>query len=100
MTPNEAKAQSVLIFIVSLLGEHCNFDRLRESNPSSSSVRILSPRQIANIHIGLAPVLNSVTQGSIMEHIYASLLKLYDKYTDATLRGRILQCLGAFYAMI
>ncbi|KAF7422876.1 Sister chromatid cohesion protein 2 [Pleurotus ostreatus] len=75
VTPNEAKAQSVLIFIVSLLGEHCNFDRLRESNPS------------------LASVLNSVTQGSIMEHIYASLLKLYDKYTDATLRGRILQCL-------
>ncbi|KAF9488996.1 hypothetical protein BDN71DRAFT_1531854 [Pleurotus eryngii] len=68
VTPNEAKAQSVLIFIVSLLGEHCNFDRLRESNPS------------------LAPVLNSVTQGSIVEHIYASLLKLYDKYTDATLR--------------
>ncbi|KAF4581480.1 Sister chromatid cohesion protein 2 [Pleurotus pulmonarius] len=79
VTPNEAKAQSVLIFIVSLLGEHCNFDRLRESNPS------------------LAPVLNGITQGSIMEHIYDSLLKLYDKYTDLTLRGRILQCLGFLF---
>lgn len=32
MTPIEARTLSILIFIVSLLGEHCNFDRLRLEN--------------------------------------------------------------------
>ena len=33
-------------------------------------------------------------QGSIIEHVYNSLLKLYHNYVDVGLRGRILQCLG------
>src|ERR1700729_144586 len=32
MTPVEARTLSILIFIVSLLSEHCNFDRLRLEN--------------------------------------------------------------------
>jgi cohesin loading factor subunit SCC2 len=32
MTPVEARTLSILIFIVSLLTEHCNFDRLRLEN--------------------------------------------------------------------
>lgn len=32
MSANEVRALSILIFIVSLLGEHCDFDRLRTEN--------------------------------------------------------------------
>jgi cohesin loading factor subunit SCC2 len=32
MTPVEARTLSILIFIVSLLSEHCDFDRLRLEN--------------------------------------------------------------------
>ena len=35
MTPAEAKALSILIFIVSLLGENCNFDNLRKDHSGS-----------------------------------------------------------------
>ena len=35
MTPPEAKALSILIFIVSLLGENCNFDSLRKDHPGN-----------------------------------------------------------------
>jgi cohesin loading factor subunit SCC2 len=33
-------------------------------------------------------------QGPVTEHLYESLLVLYEKYLDPGLRGRILQCLG------
>lgn len=33
-------------------------------------------------------------QSSVTEHVYMCLLKLYQKYQDQGLRGRILQCLG------
>lgn len=36
-------------------------------------------------------------QGPIIEHIYNSLLQLYEKYDASTLQGRILQCLGTSY---
>jgi hypothetical protein len=36
MPANEAKALSILIFIVSLLAEHCNFDRLKIDVPGMS----------------------------------------------------------------
>ena len=41
MSPSEAKALSILIFIVSLLGENCNFDNLRKDHPGSWSLRSL-----------------------------------------------------------
>ena len=36
----------------------------------------------------------SNAQGSITDHVYAMLVRLYDKYSDSTLKGRLLQCLG------
>ena len=35
-----------------------------------------------------------IAQGSITEHIYDSLLRLYTKYDSSSLRSRFLQCLG------
>ena len=29
-----------------------------------------------------------------MEHIYTTLLRIYDKFDNPALRGRVLQCLG------
>ena len=37
----------------------------------------------------------NTSQGPVIEHVYGSLLKLYHKYIDVNLRGRILHCLGA-----
>ncbi|KAH9924608.1 uncharacterized protein BXZ73DRAFT_50340 [Epithele typhae] len=70
----EQRTLSILLFIISLLCEHCNFDRLRtdeESEPKSC--------------------------GSIIEHVYKCLLRLYEKYEDQGLRARILQCLGFLF---
>ncbi|KAG1898204.1 uncharacterized protein F5891DRAFT_490571 [Suillus fuscotomentosus] len=75
MTAVENRTLSILIFIVALLGEHCDFDRLRDDYPE----------------------LNSVSPGPIVEHIYKSLLELYEKYNDVGLKGRILQCLGFLF---
>lgn len=73
------KALSILIFIVSLLAEHMNFDELRSE------------------HSELAGELDLISKGSILEHIYNSLLSLHQKYADPDLRGRILQCLGFLF---
>jgi hypothetical protein len=35
MSTNDIRALSILIFIVSLLGENCNFDDLRKENPGT-----------------------------------------------------------------
>ncbi|KAG2115459.1 hypothetical protein DEU56DRAFT_932992 [Suillus clintonianus] len=79
MTAVENRTLSILIFIVALLGEHCDFDRLRDDHPDFLSD------------------LNSVSPGPIVEHIYKSLLELYEKYNDVGLKGRILQCLGFLF---
>ncbi|KAG2144172.1 uncharacterized protein EDB93DRAFT_1154179 [Suillus bovinus] len=79
MTAVENRTLSILIFIVALLGEHCDFDRLRDDYPDFVSD------------------LNSVSPGPIVEHIYKSLLELYEKYNDVGLKGRILQCLGFLF---
>ena len=42
----------------------------------------------------------TVTQGSVIEHVYMCLLKLYEKYSDQGLRSRILQCLGMVVSYI
>ncbi|CDO75304.1 hypothetical protein BN946_scf184654.g12 [Trametes cinnabarina] len=75
----EQRALSILLFITSLLCEHCNFDRLR----------IEQDKFKADI--------DKITQGSVTEHVYMCLLKLYEKYDDNGLRGRILQCLGFLF---
>ncbi|KAG0704778.1 hypothetical protein DFH29DRAFT_981273 [Suillus ampliporus] len=79
MTAVENRTLSILIFIVALLGEHCDFDRLRDEHPDFVSD------------------LNTVSPGPIVEHIYKSLLELYEKYDDIGLKGRILQCLGFLF---
>ncbi|KAJ8463322.1 hypothetical protein ONZ45_g17624 [Pleurotus djamor] len=79
LAPNDQKTLSVLISIVALLGEHCNFDQLRVEDPV------------------VAKALDSLTDGSIMEHIYRSLLTLYERFSESMLRGRILQCLGFLF---
>ncbi|KAH7925870.1 hypothetical protein BV22DRAFT_1088167 [Leucogyrophana mollusca] len=79
MTAVEVRTLSILIFIVSLLGEHCDFDRLRDEREEFASD------------------LDGVSKGPVIEHIYSSLLSLYKKYDDAGLRGRILQCLGFLF---
>ncbi|KAG7088631.1 hypothetical protein E1B28_012603 [Marasmius oreades] len=79
LAPNNARGLITLIYLISLLAEHCNFDQLR----------VEQPEQAKN--------LNSVSEGSIIEHIYSSLLTLLEKHDDSTLRPRILQCLGFLF---
>ncbi|CCM06130.1 uncharacterized protein FIBRA_08379 [Fibroporia radiculosa] len=79
MTAPEQRALSILLFIISLLCEHSKFDQIRIE------------------HETLRAEIDSITKGSIIEHVYWSLLSLYNKYGDAGLRGRILQCLGFLF---
>lgn len=79
MDAKETWTLSILIFIVSLLGENCDFDHLRRE------------------HSDLAADINSISVGPIVEHIYDSLLQLYEKFDNSALRGRILQCLGFLF---
>ncbi|RXW23420.1 hypothetical protein EST38_g2453 [Candolleomyces aberdarensis] len=83
LRPNAAPADTrpmlMLIFIVALLGEHCNFDRLRKEREN------------------LAADINAISEGSIIDHIYLTLLRIYNKFDNGTLRGRILQCLGFLF---
>lgn len=55
----------------------------------------LSPRSVQSLLDN--PVVFTDFQGPIIEHIYDSLLQLYEKYDASTLQGRILQCLGTSY---
>ncbi|KAH8818805.1 sister chromatid cohesion C-terminus-domain-containing protein [Flagelloscypha sp. PMI_526] len=77
--PNEAKAIGFLIFIVALLGEHCDFEHARKEYPD------------------VATELNAISEGPVVDHVYQNLVQLYDKNTDPLLRGRILQCLGFLF---
>ncbi|KIK69873.1 hypothetical protein GYMLUDRAFT_34262 [Collybiopsis luxurians FD-317 M1] len=79
LTANELRTLVTLIFIVSLLAEHCNFDALRDEQPS------------------MATDLNAITPGSITEYVYSSLLQLHQRYTDPSFRGRVLPCLGFLF---
>ncbi|KAF8904085.1 hypothetical protein CPB84DRAFT_1773363 [Gymnopilus junonius] len=71
LSANDIRTLLVLIFIVALLVENCNFDALRRDNQS------------------FAADLNGISEGPITEHVYNSLLSLYEKYDNASLRGRI-----------
>ncbi|OCH92592.1 hypothetical protein OBBRIDRAFT_791042 [Obba rivulosa] len=78
-TPAEQRALVILLFIVSLLCEHCDFDALRTRDAA------------------LGADINTITKDSVIVHVYRSLLHLHAKYDDAGLRGRILQCLGFLF---
>ncbi|KAJ7719905.1 sister chromatid cohesion C-terminus-domain-containing protein [Mycena metata] len=80
LTPSDIRSLSILIVIIALLGEHCDFERMRKEAPAVvSDLESISP------------------SGPIIEHIYDSLLQLYENCNDASLRGRILQCLGFLF---
>ncbi|KZW01563.1 hypothetical protein EXIGLDRAFT_738517 [Exidia glandulosa HHB12029] len=79
VNPATLRPLSILIFIVSLLTEHCDFDRVRRENPT------------------LANDLNMVSKDSISLHVYNCLLSLYRKFTDPSMRTRLLQCLGFLF---
>ncbi|EJF61054.1 hypothetical protein DICSQDRAFT_170603 [Dichomitus squalens LYAD-421 SS1] len=79
LAPPEQRTLTVLLFITSLLCEHCNFDRLRSEEEKYKED------------------IDKIAKGSVTEHVYMCLLKLYDKYQDQGLRGRILQCLGFLF---
>ncbi|EMD39745.1 hypothetical protein CERSUDRAFT_150412 [Gelatoporia subvermispora B] len=77
--PAEQRALAILLFIVSLLCEHCDFDTLRATDPA------------------LGADISTITKDSVIVHVYRSLLQLHAKYDDVGLRGRILQCLGFLF---
>ncbi|KAF8648994.1 hypothetical protein AX16_006108 [Volvariella volvacea WC 439] len=77
----EIRSLCILIFILALLGQHCDFDKLRSENDTP----------------GLTAEINVISRGPIIEHLYDSLLKLYNKFDIPSLRGRILQCLGFLF---
>ncbi|KAJ7211043.1 hypothetical protein B0H12DRAFT_389308 [Mycena haematopus] len=76
----DVRALGVLIVIIALLGEHCDFERIRRESPA------------------VVPDLDSISSTTpIVEHIYGTLLELYEKCNNDDLRGRILQCLGFLF---
>ncbi|KAF9059568.1 hypothetical protein BDP27DRAFT_1341215 [Rhodocollybia butyracea] len=79
LAANEFKTLSTLIFIVSLLAENCDFDKLRVEQPTT------------------ATDLDAISSTSITEHVYTSLIHLHQRYRDATFRARVLPCLGFLF---
>ncbi|KAF7357525.1 Sister chromatid cohesion protein [Mycena sanguinolenta] len=76
----DVRALGILIVIIALLGEHCDFERIRKECPAVvSDLDSISPTT------------------PIVEHIYGTLLELYEKSNNDDLRGRILQCLGFLF---
>jgi cohesin loading factor subunit SCC2 len=61
MNPAEIRALIILIFIVSLLAENCNFDTLRKENPSAL-IPINSLTVLTGYNLGLTTELNNVSQ--------------------------------------
>lgn len=64
MTAPESRALSILIFIVSLLGEYCDFDRLRDEN--DCMFMFMSPdfTRTLTAYTAIAADLNTITQVS------------------------------------
>ncbi|KAL1664712.1 hypothetical protein GGF50DRAFT_101537 [Schizophyllum commune] len=73
--------QTVLILIVSLLAEHCDFDVLRTEHPEATWVADL----------------DSIAQDSVTDRVYTLLLQLYERNENVSFRGRALQCLGFLF---
>ncbi|KAI0088475.1 hypothetical protein BDY19DRAFT_165528 [Irpex rosettiformis] len=78
ISPQDMRALPILVLIVALLCEYCNFDDLRS-------------------HADLQKDLNAISQGPITEYMYTLFLKLYNRFTDVSLRSRLLQCLGFLF---
>ncbi|KAL5519986.1 hypothetical protein ACEPAG_1646 [Sanghuangporus baumii] len=79
LAPNDSRTLQILVMIVSLLGEHFKFDRLRSESAD------------------LSTQLDAISKGPIIDHIYMCLLQLYERYTDCNIRGRLLVCLGFLF---
>ncbi|KAG8738993.1 Sister chromatid cohesion protein 2 [Ceratobasidium sp. 414] len=75
----EIATLSILALIVSLLGEHSDFDKIREEQPT------------------LKPSIDAIKQTSIAEYIYGLIHQLYRRFNDQLLRGRLLQCFGFLF---
>ncbi|CAK5269780.1 unnamed protein product [Mycena citricolor] len=80
LAPADLRTLGILVVIVSLLGEHFDFEKARENTPS-----------ITNDLHGISG------QYTVVEHIYDTLLRIYARCEDASLKGRILQCLGFLF---
>ncbi|CAE6465375.1 unnamed protein product [Rhizoctonia solani] len=78
-TPQDMATLTILALIVSLLGEHSDFDKIRQEQ---STVKDL---------------INSIDNGPIAEYIYGLIHKLYKRFNDQQLRGRLLQCFGFLF---
>ncbi|GJE95924.1 sister chromatid cohesion protein-like protein [Phanerochaete sordida] len=87
ISPQDSRALPILILIVALLCEHCNFDQLRtDASPITDDTL---PEIRADLTI--------LTPGPINEYIYGLFLRLYDRFSGGALRGRILLCLGFLF---
>ncbi|EKM54090.1 uncharacterized protein PHACADRAFT_162472 [Phanerochaete carnosa HHB-10118-sp] len=87
IVPRDIRALPILILIVALLCEHCNFEQLRtDASP-------VTDETLPEIRKDLA----ALTKGTVNEYIYTVFLRLYDKFTESSQRNRILQCLGFLF---
>jgi hypothetical protein len=62
MNPAELRALVILIFIVSLLAENCNFDTLRKENSGALIPTNSMTAHLTGYSLALTPELNSVSQ--------------------------------------
>ncbi|KAL4249287.1 Sister chromatid cohesion protein [Abortiporus biennis] len=79
LDPRDRTALIMLTAIVSLLCEHCSFDGLRERSES------------------LRADIDAVTTEPVNAYVYNILLRAYDKYSDVSVRSRVLHCLGILF---
>ncbi|KAI0034608.1 hypothetical protein K488DRAFT_83792 [Vararia minispora EC-137] len=77
--PVNDRARNVLWYIVALLCENCDFDKLRAEHPDDVA-------ELARI-----------STESIIQRIYQQYLHLYARYPESNERGRILACLGSLF---
>ncbi|CAE6533842.1 unnamed protein product [Rhizoctonia solani] len=78
-TSQDMATLTILALIVSLLGEHSDFDKIRQEQ---STVKDL---------------IDSIDAGPMAEYIYGLIHKLYKRFNDQQLRGRLLQCFGFLF---
>ncbi|KAJ1303221.1 hypothetical protein OPQ81_011419 [Rhizoctonia solani] len=78
-TPQDMATLTILALIVSLLGEHSNFDKIRQEQPT------------------IKDLIDAIDGGPIAEYIYGLIHKLYKRFNDQQLRGRLLQCFGFLF---
>ncbi|CAE6438521.1 unnamed protein product [Rhizoctonia solani] len=77
--PQDMATLTILALIVSLLGEHSDFDKIRQEQPT------------------VKDLIDSIDTGPIAEYIYGLIHKLYKRFDDQQLRGRLLQCFGFLF---